>query len=65
MASLRQKGNGWYCQFLYQGKRHIISVGPVSQEEAESKASQVDYLLMRLKQRLAVLPASLGIAEYL
>jgi integrase len=65
MASLQQKGNGWYCQFLHQGKRHTFSLGPVSPEEAESKASQVDYLLMRLKQRLAVLPPGVGIVEYL
>lgn len=65
MASLQQKGNGWYCQFLYHGKRHTFSVGPVSAEEAETKASQVDYLLMRLKQRLAVLPPGVGIVEYL
>jgi integrase len=64
MASLQQKGNGWYCQFLYQGKRHTFSVGPVSAAEAETKASQVDYLLMRLKQRLAVLPPGVGIVEY-
>jgi hypothetical protein len=64
MASLQQKGNGWYCQFLYQGKRHTIAIGPVSSVEAASKASQVDYLLMRLKQRLAVLPPGVGIVEY-
>lgn len=64
MASLQQKGNGWYCQFLYLGKRYTFAVGQVAQDEAESKAQQVDYLLMRLKQRLAVLPAGVGIVEY-
>ncbi len=65
MASLQQKGNGWYCQFLFQGKRHTFAVGSVSQTEAEAKVAQVDYLLMRLKQKLAVLPPGVGIVEYL
>ncbi|MBI1349291.1 tyrosine-type recombinase/integrase [bacterium] len=64
MASLQQKGNGWYCQFLFQKKRYTFSLGPVSSTEAETKASQVDYLLLRLKQHLAVLPPGVGIVEY-
>ncbi len=64
MASLQQKGNGWYCQFLYHGKRHTFTVGPVSQEEAEAKASHVDYLLLRLKQRLAIIPPGVDIVDY-
>jgi hypothetical protein len=35
MASLQQKGNGWYCQFLHHGKRHTFAVGSVSTEEAD------------------------------
>ena len=33
-------------------------------EEAESKAAQVDYLLMRLKQRLIELPPGIDIVEF-
>lgn len=64
MASVQQKGNGWYCRFLYHGKRHTFSVGPVTQEEAEAKASNVDYLLLRLKQRLATIPPGVTIVDY-
>jgi hypothetical protein len=62
MASLQQKGNGWYCQFLFRGKRHAFSLGPVSQDDA--KAKQVDYLLLYLKKRYAILPPGMDIVEY-
>jgi hypothetical protein len=65
MASLQKKGNGWYCQFLHHGKRHTFAVGAVTEEEAKAKASQVDYLLLRLKQRLIALPAGVGIVEFI
>lgn len=64
MASVQQKGNGWYCRFLHNGKRYTFAVGAVSQDEAEAKAAHVDYLLMRLKQRLATLPSGMHIVEY-
>ena len=27
MASLQKKGNSYYCQFTYHGKRHTFTVG--------------------------------------
>jgi integrase len=65
MASLQKKGDCWYCQFLYQGKRHTFTVGKVSDDEAETKAGQVDYLLMRLKQNLLQLPIGIDIVTFL
>ena len=56
MASLQKKGDAWYCQFYYHGKRHTFGVGNVSADEAEAKAHQVDYLLLRLRQDLLHLP---------
>ena len=47
-ASIQQKGTRWYCQVVYCGKRRTFSVGRVSMAEAETKAAQVEYLLMRL-----------------
>ncbi|MHB1426498.1 MAG: tyrosine-type recombinase/integrase [Gemmataceae bacterium] len=64
MASLQKKGESYYCQFMYHGKRHTFTVGAVSDEEAENKARQVDYLLMRLKQRLIVLPDGVDIVTF-
>jgi len=64
MASLQKKGESYYCQFMYHGKRHNFTVGAVSDEEADNKARQVDYLLMRLKQRLIVLPDGVDIVTF-
>lgn len=64
MASIHHKGEAWHCQFLYHGKRHTFSLGKVAQDEAETKANQVDYLLMRLKQRLLHLPPGTDIVTF-
>lgn len=64
MASLQLKGESWYCQFLYHGKRHTFTIGKVSKNEAEAKANQADYLLMRLKQNLLHLPPGMDIVTF-
>lgn len=64
MASIHLKGDAWHCQFLFHGKRHTFTLGKVSQEEAENKASQVQYILMRLKKNLLLLPPSLDIVTF-
>src|SRR6516162_9390108 len=65
MASLQRKGNSWYCQFIYHGKRHTLTIGPVSDTEASAKSQQVGYLLLRLKQGLIQLPPGIGIVEFM
>ena len=65
MASLQKKGDAWYCQFTYHRKRHNFTVGKVSAEKAQAKANQVDYLLMRLKQRLRHVPPGTDIVTFL
>jgi hypothetical protein len=64
MASIHHKGKAWHCQFLYHGKRHAFSLGKVAQEEAETKANQVDYLLIRPKQRLLHRPPGTDIVTF-
>jgi integrase len=64
MASLQKKGNGWYCQFVYEMKRHTFALGPVTEEEAEAKAAHVKYLLLRLRQGLVELPATVDVVEF-
>lgn len=65
MASLMQQGDRYYCQFYYHDKRHCFSLGKVEHREAEAKASQVDYLLLRLKQGLISLPLRMSIVTFL
>lgn len=65
MAGLQHRNGSYRVLFWYNGKQHTFTLGEVSAEEAEAKASQCDYLLLRLKQRLAVLPQGMGIVEYM
>jgi integrase len=65
MASIQKKGDSWYCQFLYRGKRHTFTIGKVDDEEAETKANQVDYLLMRIRQGLLTVPPGTNIVLFL
>ncbi len=42
-----------------------FTIGKVEKDEAENKARQVDYLLMRLKQQLLVLPEGTDIVTFI
>jgi hypothetical protein len=54
MSGIQFRHGGYRVYFRYQGKQHIFTRGKVYKDEADNKARQVDYLLMRLKQRLAM-----------
>ncbi len=64
MAGLQQRNGSYRILFRYQGKQQTLTLGTVSKEEAETKSAQIDYLLMRLKQKLAVLPPGVDIVEF-
>ncbi|MDB5345997.1 MAG: site-specific recombinase XerD [Schlesneria sp.] len=64
MAGLQHRNGSYRVLFRYHGKQHAFTLGEVSQDEAETKAAQVDYLLMRLQQRLASIPAGMTILDY-
>ncbi len=65
MASLQKKGDSWYCQFLYQRQRHTLAVGKVKESEAKATAARVDYILMRIRQRLLEVPAGMSILTFI
>ena len=65
MAAIQCRNGSYRIIFRHAGKQQAFTLGEVSQEEAETKAAQVDYLLLRLKQRLAVLPPGVEIGEYI
>lgn len=50
MASLWKKGEHFYCQFLWHGKRRNFPLGPVPEDEAEDTARTVGDLLARVKR---------------
>ncbi len=64
MASLQERRGTYRVIFRFHGKQHFVMIGKVSADEAEAKAAQVDYLLMRLKQGLIELPHGVDIAEF-
>jgi integrase len=64
MASLQLRGKSYACVFCWHGKRKWFTIGKVTEQEARAKASQVDYLMMRLKQRLIELPPGIDIVEF-
>jgi integrase len=65
MASIQKRGDTYSCIFYWQNKRQWLSLGAVSEGEAEAKSAQIKYLLMRLKQGWLELPLGIGIVEFL
>src|ERR1022692_1319154 len=65
MASIQKKGDGWYCQFMYERQRHTITVGKVEEAEAKATAARIDYILMRIEQRLLEVPAGMTIETFI
>lgn len=64
MANLQERNGSFRIQFMFQGKLKGFTLGRVERSEAENKTRQVDYLLMRLKQRLIALPDSVDIVTF-
>jgi integrase len=64
MASVPLRGKSYACVFRWHGNRRWFTIGKVTEEEAKAKASQVEYLLMRLKQSLIDLPPGIDIVDF-
>jgi integrase len=65
MAGVQQRGSGFRVIYRYHGKQHTLRLGKVSEQEAQGKAAQVDYLLMRLRQGLIHVPPSSTLKQFL
>jgi hypothetical protein len=65
MASLLLKGDSYYYQFYYPGRRFTVTVGPVGKDEAEGFAGNVGTNLRRIKQNLITVPPGMDIGEAL
>ncbi len=65
MAALQERNGSYRVLFSHHGKLHAFTIGKVEKDEAENKARQVDYLLMRLKQGLLVLPEGADIVTFI
>jgi integrase len=64
MASIQNRNGSYKLTFCYHGKRHYLTLGRVTEQEAEAKSSQVDYLLLRIKQRLVQVPPGVPIEDF-
>jgi integrase len=65
MAALQERNGSFRVLFRHHGKQHTFTLGEVTRAEAEAKAAQADYLLMRLRQRLLVLSEGADIVSFL
>jgi hypothetical protein len=65
MAGLQEQAGSYRVFFRFRGKQQTFPLGKVSRQEAEAKSAQVDYLLLRLKQRLIELPPGVDITDFL
>ncbi len=66
MASLQLRNGSWRILFNYKNKQLTFTVGEVEEIEARAVKGKVEYLLLRLKQRLAhSVPPDDRIVEYL
>ena len=50
--ALQRRGESYRVLFRYRRKQHSLPLGKVSEREAKAKSDQVDYLLLRLEQRV-------------
>jgi hypothetical protein len=64
MASLQKKGNSWYCQFYWQGRRITFTVGGVTRSLAEAKAAKAGEIIELLERGMLKLPDSVEIASF-
>lgn len=60
MASLQERNGSFRVMFSYRGKLHTFTFGKVPRVEA----AQVDYLLMRIKQKLVADPDGVGVVSF-
>lgn len=65
MAGLQRRGGSFRLIFRHNGKQFSLPIGKVSPKEAEAKAGQVDYLLLRIKQGLVAVPPGVDVVEFL
>jgi integrase len=65
MAGLEERSGRYRIHFRYHGKQYAFTLGNVGETEARAKSAQVDYLLLRLKQRLIELPPGVDIVDFI
>jgi integrase len=65
MAAIQERSGSYRVIFRYHGKQHSFTLGRVSEDEANTKLGQANYLLMRLKQGLVAIPPGCDIETFI
>jgi hypothetical protein len=56
MAAIQNRAGSFPVLFRYEGRQYTWTLGRVDQDEAMATAARVEYLLMRVRQRLLSVP---------
>jgi integrase len=64
VASFQKKGNAYFCQFYWLGKRHTFALGDVTEDEADRRARNVGHRINLLKQGDLTLPPGMDIVTF-
>ena len=64
MAAIQERKGSYRVQFNFRGKQFGFTIGKVSETEANFKASEIDYLLTRLRQGLVEMPPGADVVEF-
>ncbi len=65
MASLQKKGDAWYCQFTYGGRRHTFTVGKVAEGEARRWKANTENLLLLVRHGRLEVPRGIAITDFI
>lgn len=65
MASVQKKGTAYYCQFVYDGRRRTVTIGPVGRAAAAAFAERAEELLALLARGRLALPAGVPITDFI
>jgi integrase len=65
MASLQKKGNAWYCQFSYAGRRHTFTIGEVTATEARRWKGNAENLLLLIRHGRLEVPRGVAITDFI
>jgi hypothetical protein len=65
MAAIQERAGSYRVLFRHIGKQHAFTLGKVTRREADAKAAQAGFLLLRLRQKLILLPPGVDIVEFL
>ncbi len=65
MASIHQRGQGWYGQFLFRQQRHTMALGKISEGDATQWRLRSEQILQKLKQGWIEVPDGMTITEFI